>query len=101
MWLAGGVRPSSSAPMSVGRASGTDGKASLTSKAPISSIFRPDLASAFWVAGMGAVSMGMGAAPITTAVWMRAIGVSPWAAANSDVVISSAALPAQVGRAHA
>ena len=85
-----------SAPRSASQASGTEANASLTSKAPISSRFRPLRARAFWVAGMGAVSMMIGSAPASTAVCTRAIGVSPSSRALSEVVISSAAEPSEI-----
>ncbi len=40
--------------------------------------------------------MRTGSAPARTAVWTRAIGVRPRAAAFSDVIISSAAAPSEI-----
>src|SRR5271165_2094016 len=85
-----------SAPMSASQASGTDANASFTSKAPISSRPSPLLTRAFFVAGMGAVSMITGSSAASTAVCIRAMGVSPSSAAFSLVVISSAALPSLI-----
>ena len=56
----------------------------------------PLLASAFAVAGIGAVSMMTGSSPATTAVCTRASGVRPSSAAFSLVVISSAAEPSLI-----
>ena len=86
----------SSMPSSFIHASGTDAKASLHSKTPIWSIVRPARFRAFWVAGMGAVSIGMGGAPARTAVWTRTIGVRPSSAARSLVMTSSAAEPSLI-----
>ena len=49
----------------------------MTSKTPISSTFRPVALSAFWVAGIGAVSMITGSSAARTAVCTRASGVRP------------------------
>src|SRR4051794_26782125 len=86
----------SSAPRSLSQASGTGAKASLTSNAPMSEIDRPDFFSAFCVAGIGACSIGIGSAAARAAVCTRASGVRPCAAANSLVVISSAAEPSEI-----
>ena len=48
------------------------------------------------MAGIGAVSMITGSAAASTAVWIRASGVSPSSAAFSLVVISSAAEPSLI-----
>src|SRR6516162_7458316 len=61
-----------SAPVSASQASGTLANASLTSKAPMSSMVRPARLSTLAVAGIGAVSMVTGSSPVTAPEWKRA-----------------------------
>ncbi len=57
---------------------------------------RPDRFSAFWVAGIGAVSMITGSAPARVAVWTFAIGLSPNDFAFSADMNSNAADPSEI-----
>ena len=85
------------------QASGTGANASLTSNAPMSEIDRPDFASAFCVAGMGACSIGIGSAAllVTTSDKARELGLRPLArvhttvmAADDPVIMLTAPIPA-------
>jgi hypothetical protein len=91
-----GFSRAGSAPVSASHASGTGANASLTSNAPMSSSRSPDRASAFCVAGIGAVSMITGSAAASTAVCTRARGTSPSRRACSEVVMSRAAAPSEI-----
>ncbi len=91
-----GLSRAGSAPVSASQASGTGAKASLTSKTPMSSTERPERASTFAVAGIGAVSMTTGSSPAITVVWMRTSGRRPSSRAFSEVVTSSAADPSEI-----
>ena len=82
--------------MSFSQAIGTGAKASLTSKAPMSSMLRPDFFRAFWVAGIGAVSMITGSAPASVAVCTLASGLRPRLLAFSADMISNAAEPSEI-----
>ena len=62
----------------------------------MSAMLSPARRRAFAVAGIGAVSMTTGSSPVTTAVRIRASGVSPCAAAQSADVIASAAAPSEI-----
>ena len=85
-----------SAPVSANQAPTTEAKASLISIAPISSRRSPALSSAFWVAGIGPVSIMIGSTPAMTPVWKRTSGVSPSSAAFSLVITNSAADPSEI-----
>ena len=82
--------------MSFNQASGTGANASLTSNTPMSSSLRPERFSAFWVAGIGAVSMITGLAPASVAVCTLAIGLSFNDFAFSADMNNSAAEPSEI-----
>src|SRR5699024_4693428 len=91
-----GFTRSQSTPISCIHAIGTDAKASFTSYTSMSEALRPDFASAFCVAGIGAVSMMTGSVAASAAVWTRAMGVSPSSFALSSVMTSSIEAPSEI-----
>src|SRR4051794_30856433 len=74
----------------------TEAKASLISVRSMSSIDRPDFSRAFWVDGIGPVSMVTGSTPARAKVWKRARGVRPRALAFSSLMISTAEAPSAI-----
>src|SRR5260370_1153367 len=84
------------APVSADQAISTGANASLTSNTSMSSTFRPALASACSVAGIGPVSMKTGSAPTTARATTRAPGVSPCRSTAASEATSSAAEPSDL-----
>ena len=91
-----GLTRAGSAPVSFSQASTTEANASLTSTTSMSSMLSPDLASAYFVAGMGADSIFTGSSPRTEMWWTRARGVRPYSASAFSLTTSAADAPSEI-----
>mmetsp|Transcript_30938 Transcript_30938/g.100755 ORF Transcript_30938/g.100755 Transcript_30938/m.100755 type:complete len:216 (+) Transcript_30938:130-777(+) len=89
-------RRDGSAPMAFAHAMGTLANASFTSYKPISPMVSPARSSAFWVAGMGPVSIATGSAAATATSRTRASGVSPYFLSAASLTTSIAAAPSAI-----